>query len=175
MYNDERAWTVLMDRLTAVTIDYLRAQVSAGARALQLFDSWVGALSPDDYRRFAMPWSRRVLTAVIDSGVPVIHFGVGTATLLDLMSQAGGDVLGLDWRIPLGEGWRRAGTPAVQGNLDPVALFASRDELARKVRGVLAEAGGRPGHIFNVGHGILPATPPDAIAAVVDLVHEITS
>ena len=176
MYGDPAAWDALMTRLTAVLGDYLVAQAEAGAQALQVFDSWAGALAPDDYRRYALPWSRRLFDRLAATGVPLIHFGVETATLLELMRDAGGDVIGLDWRVPLDEGWAWIGEDrGVQGNLDPAALFAPRAELERRVRDILRRAGGRPGHIFNLGHGILPGTPVDHVRAVVDLVHEATA
>jgi uroporphyrinogen decarboxylase len=176
MFGAPALWHALMERLTTVVADYLTAQVEAGVQAVQVFDSWVGALAPDDYRRSVLPHSRRLLDALRPLGVPVIHFGVGTATLLELVCEAGGDVIGLDWRIPLDEGWRRVGQDrAVQGNLDPVALFAPIPELLRRVDDVLSRAGGRPGHIFNLGHGILPRTPVDHVRAVVERVHERTA
>jgi uroporphyrinogen decarboxylase len=175
MYGAPATWDALMTRLTAVLGDYLTAQVEAGAQALQVFDSWAGALGPDDYRRYVLPWSRKLFERLEATGVPLIHFGVETATLLELMRDAGGNVIGLDWRVPLDEGWAWIGEDrAVQGNLDPVALFAPRPELERRVRDILRRAGGRPGHIFNLGHGILPDTPVDQVRAVVDLVHELT-
>ena len=172
MYGDPDAWDALMRKLVYVVGGFLRAQIAAGVQAVQLFDSWVGALSPDDYRRFVQPYSRAVFTSLRETGVPTIHFGTGTATLLEAMAEAGGDVIGLDWRVPLDAGWARVGRKAVQGNLDPVALFAPLPELQARVRDVLRRAAGRPGHIFNVGHGLLPNTPMDAVQAVVDLVHE---
>jgi uroporphyrinogen decarboxylase len=176
MYAAPDAWEALLRRLTAVLGDYLTAQVEAGAQALQVFDSWAGALSPDDYRRYVLPHSRRLFARLEPLGVPLVHFGVETATLLELMRAAGGDVIGLDWRVPLDEGWAWIGEDrAVQGNLDPVALFAPRLELERRVRDVLRRAAGRRGHIFNLGHGVLPGTPVDNVRAVVDLVHEVTS
>jgi uroporphyrinogen decarboxylase len=175
MYSDPETWHALLGKLTQVMAGYLAEQARAGAQALQLFDSWVGCLSPEDYRAFVLPHSRALLQSLHGLGVPVIHFGTGTATLLEAMREAGGDVIGLDWRIPLDEGWRRAGHDrAVQGNLDPVALFAPRPALERQVRSVLERAAGRPGHIFNLGHGILPETPVDQVRAVVDMVHEIS-
>jgi len=172
MYTDVPAWHALMDKLATVLADYLVAQVRAGAQAVQLFDSWVGALSPDDYQAYAQPYSVRVLEAVSREGGPVIHFGTGTATLLELMRDAGGDVIGIDWRIPLDRAWERLGHGvAVQGNLDPAALLAPRPELERRVERILDQAGGRPGHIFNLGHGILPETPVEAARAVVERVH----
>ncbi|MBI4409048.1 MAG: uroporphyrinogen decarboxylase [Gemmatimonadetes bacterium] len=176
MVADAGTWHALMERLAHVVADYLAAQVEAGADAVQLFDSWVGALSPDDYRQYVFPYSRAVLREVSALGVPVIHFGTGTATLLPLMREAGGTVIGLDWRTPLDVGWRTVGTDVgIQGNLDPSALFAPAPELERRVRAVLARAGGRPGHIFNLGHGILPETPVANVKRVVELVHELTA
>jgi uroporphyrinogen decarboxylase len=173
MYGDPPTWHALLGKLARVVADYLVAQVDAGAQAVQLFDSWVGALSPEDYRDHVLPHSRLILRAVSATGVPVIHFGTGTATLLPLMKAAGGDVIGLDWRTPLDWGWDQVGADsAVQGNLDPAALFAPRPELERKVQAILDQAAGRPGHIFNLGHGILPETPVDNVKAVVDMVHE---
>jgi uroporphyrinogen decarboxylase len=173
MYNAPHVWQALLDMLAGVLADYLVAQVQAGAQAVQVFDSWVGVLSPHDYQRYVLPYSRRVLQAVQSIGVPVIHFGTGTATLLRLMKQAGGTVIGLDWRIPLDEGWDLVGEEvAIQGNLDPAVLFAPLPELRRQVHEVLRRAGGRPGHIFNLGHGILQHTPVESVKAVVEMVHE---
>ena len=171
MYSDPGAWDVLMSRLVDATTAYLNAQAKAGAQALQLFDSWVGALGPDDYRRFVLPHMRR-LFADLDPAVPAIHFGTDTATLLELQRDAGGDVIGLDWRVDLASTWDRLGPDvAIQGNLDPAVLFAPEDEVRARVRRVLDSAGGRPGHIFNLGHGILPDTPVDRVLALVDEVH----
>ncbi len=173
MYTARDLWRAFMDKLSDALAAYIRAQIRAGAQAAQMFDSWVGALSPQDYAEFVLPYSRKVLKAAQDEGVPVIHFGTGTATLLPLMREAGGDVLGLDWRVPLDEGWRTIGYDrAVQGNLDPVALFAPPDVLREKVYDVLRRAEGRPGHIFNLGHGILQHTPPEHVKAVVEFVRE---
>ncbi|HET6204679.1 MAG TPA: uroporphyrinogen decarboxylase [Planctomycetota bacterium] len=170
-----QAFDSLLRRLTAVVEEYLAGQVEAGADALQVFDTWAGALSPADYRRYVLPHSRRLFERLAALPVPTIHFGVGTATLLEAMAEAGGDVIGLDWRVPLDEGWARVGEGrAVQGNLDPAALFAPRPELEARVRDVLRRAGGRAGHIFNLGHGIPPGTPVDSVRAVVDLVHALT-
>ncbi len=142
---------------------------------MQLFDSWVGCLAPEDYRRFVLPHMQRLI-AGITPGVPVIHFGTGTAGLLELMRQAGGDVIGIDWRVDLGLGWQRVGHDVgVQGNLDPVVLFAPVSEIRAQVRDILDRAHGRPGHIFNLGHGILPQTPVDHVVALVDLVHELSA
>jgi uroporphyrinogen decarboxylase len=176
MYAAPEVWTALMERLSKDLSNYLLAQVAAGAQALQLFDSWIGALSPQDYTRFVLPYSQRVLKTVEASGVPIIHFGVNTATLLPFMKRAGGNVIGLDWRTPLDEGWQVLGHDvAVQGNLDPVTLFAPLSVLREQVQDVLGRAGGRPGHIFNVGHGILQHTPVESVRAVVEMVHEWTS
>ena len=174
MYGQPEAWHGLMRHLTPVLIDYLLAQVEAGAQALQLFDSWVGALNPQDYRQFAQPYSAQILQTLMHrTDVPIIHFGVGATTLLREMKAAGGHVIGLDWRIPLDEGWALLGDDvAVQGNLDPTALFAPLPELENQVRDVLHRAGGRPGHIFNLGHGILQHTPVENVRAVVEMVHE---
>jgi uroporphyrinogen decarboxylase len=175
MYSAPAAWSALMERLVGVLGDYLAAQVEAGAQALQVFDSWAGILSPDDYRRYVLPHSKRLFDRLRPLGVPTIHFGVDTTALLDLLREAGGEVIGLDWRVPLDEAWVWIGTDrAVQGNLDPVALFAPRRELEARVRDILRRADRRPGHIFNLGHGLLPATPVDHVKAVVELVHEVT-
>lgn len=172
MYNDSGAWHAMMSTIAASLVKYLNAQIEAGAQAVQLFDSWVGCLSPDDYRDFVLPHTRAVIQN-IKPGVPVLHFGTGTAMLLELMREAGGDVIGLDWRMRLDEGWGRVGHDvAVMGNLDPVALFAERDVLLAQAKRVLDQAGGRPGHIFNLGHGILPKTPVENVIALVEFVHE---
>jgi uroporphyrinogen decarboxylase len=175
MYREPAAWNALMRRLTTAVTGYLNAQIAAGAQAVQLFDSWVGCLAPDDYRRFVLP-HMRTLIAGITPGVPVIHFGTGTSGLLELMRAAGGDVIGLDWRIDLGEGWQRVGHDVgVQGNLDPVALFGPLDEIRARAARILDRARGHHGHIFNLGHGILPNTPVDNVVALVDMVHELSS
>jgi uroporphyrinogen decarboxylase len=174
MYSDPRAWHALADLLAEVVGDYLRAQAEAGAQALQVFDSWVGVLDADDYCEFVLP-HLRTLFARAGNLVPMIHFGTGTAHLLSLQRVAGGDVIGVDWRVGLDEGWRAAGEGvAVQGNLDPAALLGPRPRLLARVDDVLARAGGRAGHIFNLGHGILPQTPLDNVKAVVDHVHART-
>jgi len=173
MYSAPEVWHALMEKLSSVLADYLVAQIRAGAQAVQVFDSWVGALSPQDYENFVLPYSQKVLKAAKAQGVPVIHFGTNTTTLLPLMKRAGGDVLGLDWRIPLDEGWSLLGDDvAVQGNLDPAILFAPLPEIKARVHDILRRAEGRPGHIFNLGHGILQHTPVDHVKAVVDIVHE---
>ena len=172
MYGDPPAWHRLAGLLAEVAGDYLRAQAEAGAQALQVFDSWVGALDAADYREFVLPHVK-ALFARAGGLVPVVHFGTGTAHLLALQREAGGDVIGLDWRVPLDEGWRAVGDGAgVQGNLDPAALLGPRARLLSRVDEVMARAGGRPGHVFNLGHGILPTTPVDNVKAVVDHVHD---
>ncbi|HET9714319.1 MAG TPA: uroporphyrinogen decarboxylase family protein, partial [Pyrinomonadaceae bacterium] len=154
---------------------YLNAQIEAGAQAVQLFDSWVGCLSPDDYREFVLPHTREVISNVT-AGVPVIHFGTGTASLLESMREAGGDVIGLDWRVRLDDGWRRVGHDvAVMGNLDPVALFANQETLRGQAKRILDQAGDHKGHIFNLGHGILPETPVENVIALVEMVHEMSA
>jgi uroporphyrinogen decarboxylase len=176
MYSAPEVFHALMARLSDVLADYLVAQIHAGAQTVQVFDSWVGALSPSDYETFVLPYSQKVLSAAKNAGVPVIHFGTNTTTLLPLMKRAGGDVIGLDWRIPLDDGWSLLREDvAVQGNLDPITLFAPLPELKARVHDVLRRANGRPGHIFNLGHGILQHTPVDNVKAVVDIVHEYSS
>jgi uroporphyrinogen decarboxylase len=173
MYSAPKIWHAFMDKLSTALADYLTAQIRAGAQAVQLFDSWVGALSPMDYETFVLPYSKKMLDTAQSMGVPIIHFGTGTATLLPLMRQAGGDVIGLDWRIPLDQGWQVIGHDrAVQGNLDPVALFAHLPEMKKRIHDVLCRADGRPGHIFNVGHGILQHTPEENVKAAVEIIHE---
>ncbi|MBV8356615.1 MAG: uroporphyrinogen decarboxylase [Deltaproteobacteria bacterium] len=175
MYNSPAVWHQMMELLARTSAEYLRLQIEAGADVVQLFDSWVGSLSPDDYRRFVLPYTRHVISAM-PAGVPVIHFGTVTSALLELMRGAGGDVIGLDWRVDLGEAWHRLGSEVgVQGNLDPVALFADIPEIKRRAGEILEQAGGRPGHIFNLGHGILPETPVDHVIALVDMVHEMSA
>jgi uroporphyrinogen decarboxylase len=170
-YRDPGAWHTLLDRIARVTIGYLNGQIAAGVQAVQIFDSWVGCLSPADYREHVLPHTRKVIESLAPR-VPVIHFGTQTASLLPWMRAAGGDVIGLDWRVDLVDVWDRLGEVAVQGNLDPTVLFAPAAEVRRRVRGLLARVGGRPGHIFNLGHGILPNTPLDNVLALVDTVHE---
>ena len=172
MYRDPGAWDVLMTILVDATALYLNAQAAAGAQVLQLFDSWVGGLGPDDYRRFVQPHMRR-LFGLLDRSVPSIHFGTDTSTLLELQRDAGGDVIGLDWRVDLADGWDRLGpTVAIQGNLDPAVLFAPFEEVQRQAMRILNQAANRPGHIFNLGHGIMQHTPVDNVLRLVDLVHD---
>jgi len=171
MYSDPGAWHAMMSLISRALVKYLNAQIAAGAQAVQLFDSWVGCLSADDYREFVLPHTQSVIRNVT-KGVPVIHFGTGTAALLELMREAGGDVIGFDWRVRLDEAWQRVGRDvAVMGNLDPVALFAKQDVLREQVKRIMDQAGGRPGHIFNLGHGILPETPVENVIALVEMVH----
>jgi len=177
MYESPEVWQALMWKLVPVLAEYLKSQAAAGAGAVQIFDSWVGCLSPEDYRAYVLPYSRELIACVAEAGVPIIHFGTGTATLLELMREAGGDVIGqvigIDWRIDLGEAWQRVGYDvAVQGNLDPVTLFAPRELLRERVERILRSAAGRPGHIFNLGHGILPETPVENVQAVVEMVSQ---
>jgi uroporphyrinogen decarboxylase len=175
MYSAPALWHELMHRLTEMVIVYLRAQWTAGADALQLFDSWVGCLSPSDYERYVRPYSRRVFSELASSGAPMIHFGVNTATLLHAMKDDGAGTIGVDWRIPLDDAWAIIGEDkGIQGNLDPTVLFGSPDVMEREVSDVLRRAGGRPGHIFNLGHGLLPSTPLDGVSRVVDLVRALS-
>ena len=168
---DPGAWHALLEKISRITIGYLEAQIAAGAQAVQLFDTWVGCLGPDDYREFALPHTRRIVQAISPRG-PLIHFGTQTGSLLPSIREAGGDIIGLDWRVDLKESWDRLGDVAVQGNLDPTLLFAPRQEVQRRATDLLRRVGGRPGHIFNLGHGILPHTPLDNVLALVDAVHE---
>jgi uroporphyrinogen decarboxylase len=175
MYDAPDAWAKLMEKLAAVTARYLQAQIKAGAGAVQLFDSWVGALSPYDYRTRVLPYMRGIIEQLTPLGVPVILFGTGTSGILELLAAAGSDVVGVDWRINIDEAWARIGTDrAVQGNLDPVALFAPAEEIERQVRDILDRVDNRPGHIFNLGHGILPETPVENVQRVIDLVHRLS-
>jgi uroporphyrinogen decarboxylase len=176
MFNAPDAWHALMEKLGEVVRRYLLAQVAAGADAVQLFDSWVGDLAPDDYVEYVQPHVRRVLADVEKTGVPVLHFGTGTATLLEAMRDAGGTVIGVDWCTPLASAWERIGHDrAVQGNMDPCALLGPRAVAIAHAQRVLDAAGGRPGHIFNLGHGILPETPVDHVRAVVEHVAQATA
>jgi uroporphyrinogen decarboxylase len=175
MFSDEGAWNALMTKLTNAVLDYLKAQVDAGAQALQVFDSWIGALGPSDYTRYVAPHMRRLFSELKELTVPVIHFGTGNAALYPLLRDVGGDVLGLDWRVDLGKQWDALGDIAVQGNLDPYSLLAPRDVLQQRAQAVLDGARGRPGHIFNLGHGIFPSASADQAKALVDYVHEASS
>jgi uroporphyrinogen decarboxylase len=171
MCSEPDLWHDLLARIAVISAAFLRVQVLAGARAVQLFDSWAGALSARDYETYVLPHSADVLSAVSDLGVPRIHFGVGTSELLGLMGSAGADVIGVDWRLPLDEAARRAPGKAVQGNLDPAILGADWRVVEREVRRVVAEGRAAPGHVFNLGHGVLPSTDPDVLARVVETVH----
>ena len=172
MLGEPELWDALMGRLSRLVLAYLRAQIEAGAQVVQLFDSWVGALSPADYRRSVMPYVTPIFDGLRASGVPTIHFGTGTSALLPSMREAGGDVIGLDWRVDLAEAWARIGHDrAVQGNLDPAALLAPWPVVEQKARDILALAQSRPGHIFNLGHGVLPSTPVENLQRLVELVH----
>lgn len=173
MYTQPEAWDELMRKLVAVLAAYSAEQVKCGARVFQVFDSWVGCLSVEDYRRFVLPQTKKLIAAIQKTGVPVIYFGTDTATLLPHMQETGAEVIGLDWRIPLDEGWKVLGHKcAVQGNLDPVTLFAGEKEVRARAIEILKLAGGRAGHIFNLGHGILPETPVETVQALIRCVHE---
>ena len=172
MFRRPDQWHALLDKLADVVTVYLQNQIRAGAQAVQLFDSWVGCLSPGDYRDYALPHVKSIIDRVQPEGIPIIYFGTGTSTLLPLMRSAGSDVLGLDWHVELDEAWARIGYDvAVQGNLDPVALFGPLPELERRINDILKRAGQRAGHVFNLGHGILPETPVDHVAAAIEFVH----
>jgi uroporphyrinogen decarboxylase len=174
-YNAPEAWQRLMERLAKVVAEYLNCQIAAGAQAVQLFDSWAGCLTPPDYEKYAAPHTKAVIDALAP-GVPVIHFSTGTAGALKQIRAAGGDVIGLDWRINLNEGWATVGHDvAIQGNFDPVALFASPKEIKLRAADILHRAAGHPGHIFNLGHGVLPETPVENVIALVDAVHELSA
>jgi uroporphyrinogen decarboxylase len=176
MHEQPEVWASLMDTLATMTIAYLRAQLRAGAQCVQLFDSWAGTLAPLDYARHVLPATRRIVTEVGADGAPVIVFGTGTSGMLDLVAQAGSPIVGVDWRVPLDVAWRTIGHDrAVQGNLDPLTLFAPPAVVTEHVRDILTRAAGRPGHIFNLGHGILPETPVDTVRRVVELVHDLSA
>jgi len=175
MYKNWPVWDALMVKISEVLLRYLNAQIRAGAQVVQLFDSWVGCLGPADYEEYVLPYSKKVIDGV-DKGVPLIHFATSNATLLELMKRAGGDVIGVDWRVDIGEAWARLGYEvAIQGNLDPVVLFGPADLIKREVKRILDRVEGRPGHIFNLGHGILPSTPVENVAVLIDAVHEYSS
>ena len=172
MYRDPETWHALMDKLADTFARYVSAKVDAGADVIQVFDSWVGSLSPFDYEEFVAPYSSQILGAV---DVPTIHFGTGTATLLQEMAAAGGDVIGLDWRIPLDRGWDEIGDErGVQGNLDPALLLAPWERIETETRAILGRAAGRPGHVFNLGHGVPPETDPAVLRRLTEFVHEAT-
>ena len=172
MYAEPDVWEALMARLSGLVLDYLLAQVEAGAQVVQVFDSWVGCLSPMDYRRYVLPHMTRIFAGLQRAGAPSIHFGTGTAGILTLMREAGGDVIGLDWRVDLGDAWRMVGYDrAIQGNLDPALLLGPWPVIEDGARRVIEAAGGRPGHIFNLGHGVLPDTPVEHLQRLVEFVH----
>ncbi len=175
MYREPEMWHRLMDKLARVVTGYLRQQIAAGAQAVQVFDSWVGCLSPGDYAEYVLPHVQLIFEGLKREQVPMIHFGTGTGALLTRMREAGGDVIGVDWRLNLDDAWAMVGHDvAVQGNLDPVVLFAPLHEIERRVEDILRRAANRPGHIFNLGHGILPNTPVEHVAAAVDMVHKLS-
>ena len=173
MYEEPDTWKLLMEKVSTVLIDYLKMQVAAGAQALQIFDSWIGCVTPEDYREYILPYCQKVMNALKDLDVPVINFSTGTSSMLDVIAQAGGDVMSFDWRINIDQardiiGWEKP----VQGNMDPVVLFAPIPVIKKRVHDILDRVGGKPGHIFNLGHGILQHTPVDHVKAVVDMVRE---
>ncbi|MET0664300.1 MAG: uroporphyrinogen decarboxylase [Acidimicrobiales bacterium] len=175
MLGEPELWAALIDRLADLALGFVRAQVAAGASAVQLFDSWAGALTPEQYEAHVLPASRKVFAGLADLGVPRVHFGVGTGELLGLFADAGADVVGVDWRVPIDAGWKRIGfEKGVQGNLDPAACLAPWPAVEREVVGILERIAGRPGHIFNLGHGVLPETDPTVLTRIVELVHERT-
>jgi uroporphyrinogen decarboxylase len=175
MYKNPETWRLLMDKLSTSMGIYLRAQVNAGVDAVQVFDSWVGCLSPEDYHRYVLPYSQRVFSYLKDRAIPRIHFGTGTATMLEEMRQAGGDVFSIDWRIPIDVAWQKLGYDvAIQGNLDPVVLLAESDLIRAKAADILTRVGNRSGHIFNLGHGVLPETSQENVRQLVEFVHEHT-
>ena len=172
MFGAPDVWDALMRKIAGISAAYLEVQVAAGASAVQLFDSWAGAMSPADYRRYVMPYSSAVLARAGELGVPRIHFGVGTGELLGAMGEAGADVVGVDWRVPLADGIARVGGRAVQGNLDPSLVFAPTEVMLARAAEVLEAGKAAPGHVFNLGHGVMPSTPPDQLARLTDFVHE---
>ena len=176
MYREPGVWHALLEKLADTFSAYVIAQAQAGADIVQIFDSWVGALSPADYAEFVAPWSGRVLASLREAGIPSIHFGTGASALLPAIAEVGGDVIGLDWRIALDEGWKLAGADrAVQGNLDPAALFGPWERIEAATRDILRRAAGRPGHIFNLGHGVMPKTNPDVLGRLREFVHAETA
>jgi uroporphyrinogen decarboxylase len=175
IYSNPGAWRPLMERLSSLTAQYLNAQIAAGAQAVQLFDSWAGCLSPEDYERFVLPHTHATIAGVT-SGIPVIHFSTGTGGFLKSIRAAGGDVIGVDWRVNLDAAWEDLGDDiAIQGNLDPAVLLSSPRDIRRRVEEILRRANGKPGHIFNLGHGVLPETPVENVKAMVEAVHELSS
>ncbi len=176
LMREPAVWSALMDRLTDSMLNYLKAQVAAGADVIQVFDSWIGSLAPDDYERSVLPWMRRLFGELRDAGAPTIYFGTGNASLLEQMASAGSDVMSVDWRVRLDEAWQRIGFDrGIQGNLDPVRPLAGFEPALEATRDVLKRAGGRPGHIFNLGHGVMPETDPEVMKRLVDVVHAETA
>jgi uroporphyrinogen decarboxylase len=175
MFGAPDVWEALLSKIAGISAAYLDVQITAGASAVQLFDSWAGAVGRADYEAHVMPFSRKVLAAIGDRGVPRIHFGVGTGEILDLMGDAGAEVVGVDWRVPLADGVRRVGGRCVQGNLDPTLVFAPPEVMLERADQVLADGRGAPGHIFNLGHGVIPSTDPDQLKRLTDHVHERTA
>ncbi|MFL6023051.1 MAG: uroporphyrinogen decarboxylase, partial [Marmoricola sp.] len=175
MFGAPEVWDALMRKIAGISAAYLQVQVAAGASAVQLFDSWAGAVTRADYQRSVMPYSASVLSAIGETGVPRIHFGVGTGEILDLMGEAGAEVVGVDWRVPLAEGVRRVGGRSVQGNLDPTLVFAPTEVMLERADQVLEAGRSAPGHIFNLGHGVIPSTDPDQLKRLTDHVHEVSA
>lgn len=175
MYRDPSTYQALMEKVSTVVTDYLRAQIESGVQAVQIFDSWAGCLSPGDYEDYVLPYAKKVIDGLADFDVPVINFATGVSAMLDLLTRAGGDVIGVDWRIHIDKAWDAIGTQkGIQGNLDPVVLFSSTETIELKTKDILNRVAGRPGHIFNLGHGILPETPVDNVRFLIDKVHELT-
>lgn len=174
MYGQPAVWARLLTKLSEMVAEYLQAQIRAGVDAVQLFDSWSGCLSPSDYEEFVLPYSRTIFDKLEGKGVPRIHFGVGTAGILKMMRRAGGDVFGVDWRIPIDEGWALLGDVAIQGNLDPATLLGNPGLIESRAKEILVRIGGRPGHVFNLGHGVLPQTQPENLRNLVGFVHSST-
>lgn len=174
IYSQPQLWKALMSKLSDIVSSYLNSQVDAGVDAVQLFDSWSGCLSPTDYEQFVLPYNKGILESVASRGVPRIHFGVGTAGLLNIMKNAGGEAIGVDWRVPINEAWDRIGDIAIQGNLDPAALLGDWDIIESRTKEILSRIRGRRGHIFNLGHGVLPETPVEKAKQLVNFVHRAT-
>jgi uroporphyrinogen decarboxylase len=174
MYSHPDVWNALMSRLSTIVTSYLRAQISAGVDAVQLFDSWSGCLSPTDYQEFVLSYTKDILESLATTQVPRIHFGVGTAGILRTMREAGGDVIGVDWRLPIDEAWNQIGNVAIQGNLDPATLLGQRTLVQTRAKEILSRVGGRAGHVFNLGHGVLPETPVESAKQLVRFVHDTT-
>jgi len=175
MYGQPAVWARLLTKLSEMVAEYLQAQIRAGVDAVQLFDSWSGCLSPSDYEEFVLPYSRTIFDKLEGKGVPRIHFGVGTAGILKMMRRAGGDVFGVDWRIPIDEAWALLGDAAIQGNLDPATLLGNPGLIESRAKEILVRIGGRPGHVFNLGHGVLPQTQPENLRNLVRFVHDSTT